>query len=247
MGQLDAEILDQILDTLHEYAEKQLPAEKLLEIDHTDEFPEQVMRDLYDPEQIGLHLLTIPEELGGLGGGAYDIYRVSEEMAAIDLGIATGVLATFLGTDPINVGATAEQKAEWLGELAEKGQFYAYAATEPQAGSDLGALTTKAETVEEDGKVVGYRISGRKQWISNGGVADRYTILANAPGGASWFLVDRETDGFTFGKAEDKHGIRASNTAALFLENVEVPADRLIGGVEGQGLQQAQAVFGYTR
>jgi alkylation response protein AidB-like acyl-CoA dehydrogenase len=94
---------------------------------------------------------------------------------------------------------------------------------------------------------VAYRISGRKQWISNGGVADRYTILANAPGGPSWFLVDRDTEGFTHGKPEDKHGIRASNTAALFLENVEVPADRLIGGVEGQGLAQAQAVFGYTR
>jgi alkylation response protein AidB-like acyl-CoA dehydrogenase len=247
MGRLDAEILDQILETLSDYAEKQLPAEKLLEIERKDEFPEKVMKDLYDPGQIGLHLLTIPEEMGGLGGGAYDIYRVSEDMAAIDLGIATGVLATFLGTDPINVGATPEQKAEWLGELAEKGQFYAYGATEPQAGSDLGALTTKAEPVEEDGKVVAYRISGRKQWISNGGVADRYTILANAPGGASWFLVDRDTEGFTYGKPEDKHGIRASNTAALFLENVQVPADRLIGGVEGQGLQQAQAVFGYTR
>ena len=68
------------------------------------------MKDLYDPGQIGLHLLTIPEEFGGLGGGAYDIYRVSEAMASIDLGIATGVLATFLGTDPINVGATPEQK-----------------------------------------------------------------------------------------------------------------------------------------
>jgi alkylation response protein AidB-like acyl-CoA dehydrogenase len=247
MGRLDAEILDQILETLNDYAEKQLPAEKLLEIEHKDEFPEKVMKDLYDPAQIGLHLLTIPEEMGGLGGGAYDIYRVSEDMAAIDLGIATGVLATFLGTDPINVGATPEQKAEWLGELAEKGQFYAYGATEPQAGSDLGALTTKAEPVEEDGKVVAYVISGRKQWISNGGVADRYTILANAPGGASWFLVDRDTEGFTYGKPEDKHGIRASNTAALFLENVRVPADRLIGEVEGQGLQQAQAVFGYTR
>ena len=101
--------------------------------------------------------------------------------------------------------------------------------------------------VEENGTVVGYRISGRKQWISNGGVADRYTILANAPGGPSWFLVDKGTEGFTAGKPEDKHGIRASNTAALFLENVYVPADRLIGRVEGKGLVQAQAVFGYTR
>jgi alkylation response protein AidB-like acyl-CoA dehydrogenase len=247
MARLDAEMLDQILTTLREYAEKNLPVAKLLEIELGHDFPEKIMKDLYDPGQIGLHLLTIPEELGGLGGGAYDIYRVSEAMAAIDLGIATGVLATFLGTDPINVGATPEQKAEWLGALAEHGHFYAYGATEPQAGSDLGALATTAVPVEEDGKVVGYRISGRKQWISNGGVADRYTILANAPGGSTWFLVDKGTEGFTSGKPEDKHGIRASNTAALFLENVYVPADRLIGRVEGKGLAQAQAVFGYTR
>ena len=247
MARLDAEMLDQILTTLQEYAEKNLPVAKLLEIELGHDFPEKIMKDLYDPGQIGLHLLTIPEEFGGLGGGAYDIYRVSEAMAAIDLGIATGVLATFLGTDPINVGATPEQKAEWLGALAEHGHFYAYGATEPQAGSDLGALATTAVPVEENGKVVGYRIYGRKQWISNGGVADRYTILANAPGGSTWFLVDKGTEGFTHGKPEDKHGIRASNTAALFLENVYVPADRLIGLVEGKGLAQAQAVFGYTR
>jgi alkylation response protein AidB-like acyl-CoA dehydrogenase len=247
MARLDAEMLDQILTTLQEYAEKNLPVAKLLEIELGHDFPEKIMKDLYDPGQIGLHLLTIPEEFGGLGGGAYDIYRVSEAMAAIDLGIATGVLATFLGTDPINVGATPEQKAEWLGALAEHGHFYAYGATEPQAGSDLGALATTAVPVEEGGKVVGYRISGRKQWISNGGVADRFTILANAPGGSTWFLVDKGTEGFTSGKPEDKHGIRASNTAALFLENVYVPADRLIGLVEGKGLAQAQAVFGYTR
>jgi alkylation response protein AidB-like acyl-CoA dehydrogenase len=168
-------------------------------------------------------------------------------MASIDLGIATGVLATFLGTDPINVGATPEQKKSWLSGLAEHGHFYAYGATEPQAGSDLAALATTAVPVQENGTVAGYRISGRKQWISNGGVADRYTILANAPGGPSWFLVDKGAEGFTTGKPEDKHGIRASNTAALFLENVYVPADRLIGQVEGKGLVQAQAVFGYTR
>jgi alkylation response protein AidB-like acyl-CoA dehydrogenase len=247
MPKLDAEMLDQVLTTLREYAEKNLPPSKLLEIELGHEFPEKVMKDLYDPAQIGLHLLTIPEEFGGLGGGAYDIYRVSEAMASIDLGIATGVLATFLGTDPINVGATAEQKADWLSALAEHGHFYAYGATEPQAGSDLGALSTTAVPVVEGGTVVGYKISGRKQWISNGGVADRYTILANAPGGPTWFLVDKGAEGFTHGKPEDKHGIRASNTAALFLENVYAPADRLIGLVEGRGLAQAQAVFGYTR
>jgi alkylation response protein AidB-like acyl-CoA dehydrogenase len=123
----------------------------------------------------------------------------------------------------------------------------AYGATEPAAGSDLGALKTRAVPVSENGAVKGYKITGRKQWISNGGVAEIYTILAQAPGGPSWFVLERGAEGFSQNKPEDKHGIRASNTAALFLEDVYVDADRLVGGVEGQGLIQAQAVFGYTR
>src|SRR6202162_96783 len=107
--------------------------------------------------------------------------------------------------------------------------------------------SSAAPRVEKDGKIVGYKISGAKQWISNGGYADFLTILANAPGGPSWFIVERGTPGFTAGKPEDKHGIRLSNTAALSLDEVEVPADHLVGLVEGQGLNQAQAVFGYRR
>ncbi len=245
MAGLDRKELNQALSALSKYAEKRLTNEYLLELDHKDEFPQDVLDELY--QDIGLHLLFIPEELGGMGGGAYDIYRVSEVMAGIDLGIATGVLATFLGTDPITVGGTPEQKQRWMGRIADEGLLVAYGATEPQAGSDLGSLKTKAVPVIEDGQVVGYKITGRKQWISNGGVAELYTILANAPGGPSWFVVEQGAEGFSQGKPEDKHGIRASNTAALFLEDVYVPADRLVGGVEGQGLVQAQAVFGYTR
>jgi alkylation response protein AidB-like acyl-CoA dehydrogenase len=244
---LDKETRDMILDTLKKYAERKLTNECLLRLDHNDEFPHEVLRELYDPMSLGLHLLFIPEAYGGLDGGAYDIYRVSEMMAAIDLGVATGVLATFLGSDPISVGATEEQKEYWFGRIADEALLMAYGATEPQAGSDLAAMTTKAEPVMEDGEVTGYRISGRKQWISNGGVADLYSILALAPGGPSWFIVDKGSEGFTHGKPEDKHGIRASNTAALFLDNVFVPAERLIGREEGKGLAQAQAVFGYTR
>ncbi len=247
MPGLDHETREMILDTLKKYAERKLTPEYLIELDHKDEFPRQVLQELYDPSQLGLHLLFIPEEYGGLGGGAYDIYRVSELMAAIDLGVATGVLATFLGTDPISVGGTEAQKRHWMGRVAEESLLVAYGATEPQAGSDLASLSTKAEPVLEDGVVKGYRLNGRKQWISNGGVADVYTILANAPGGPSWFIVEADTPGFAKGKSEDKHGIRASNTAALFLEDVYVPADRLVGGEEGKGLAQAQAVFGYTR
>lgn len=247
MPGLDKDTRGSILTALKKYAERRLTAEYLLELDRKDEFPLDVLRELYDPDQFGLHLLFIAEEYGGMGGGVYDVYRVSELMASIDLGVATGVLATFLGLDPLKVGGTPDQKAYWIGKVAEEGLLMAYAATEPQAGSDLGALSTRAVPVYEDGALTGYRLSGRKQWISNGGVADLYSVLAIATGGPSWFIVERDVPGFSHGKPEDKHGIRASNTAALFLDEVFVPADRLVGLQEGQGLAQAQAVFGYTR
>jgi alkylation response protein AidB-like acyl-CoA dehydrogenase len=168
-------------------------------------------------------------------------------MAHIDLGIATAVLATFLGSDPITVGATPEQKKLWLSRIADEGLLFAYGATEPDAGSDLAALQTTADPVMQDGRVVGYKINGAKQWISNGGIAGAYTVLANTPAGPSWFIVEKGAPGFTHDEPEDKHGIRLSNTAALSFTDVYVDADRLVGGVEGQGLNQAQAVFGYTR
>ena len=244
MKRLDPDALDLILSTLREYAERHLGPERLLELDRINEFPEEVHRELYG--DIGLHLLFLPEEYGGMGGGAHDIYRVSEVLARIDLGIATGVLATFLGTDPLVVGGTPEQKKKWMGRIAEEGLLVAYGATEPQAGSDLTSLRTSATPVVHEGRPC-YALNGRKQWISNGGVAAIWLILANAPGGASWFVVERGTPGLTPGKHEDKHGIRASNTTPLFLDNVIVPAEHLVGGVEGQGFAQAQAVFGYTR
>ena len=200
-----------------------------------------------DPDKLGIQLLLIPEEYGGMGGGAFDNYLVCEEMAHIDLGLATTIFATFLGSDPITVGATPEQKKQWLCRIADEGLLFAYGATEPDAGSDLGSLRTTADRVEKDGRIIGYKINGSKQWISNGGIAEAYTILANTPAGPSWFIVEAGAKGFSHDEPEDKHGIRLSNTAALALSDVYVDADRLVGGVEGQGLLQAQAVFGYTR
>lgn len=247
MPGLDQDTRDSILLTLKKYAERKLTPDFLIMLDHNEEFPHEILQELYDPRQLGLHLIFIPEEYGGLGGGAYDVYRISELLASVDLGIATGVLATFLGTDPITVGGTREQKQYWMTRVAEEALLMAYAATEPQAGSDLAAMSTAADPVRDNGKISGYKLTGRKQWISNGGVADLYSVLAIAPGGPSWFIVEKDAPGFTHGKPEDKHGIRASNTAALYLDDVFVPADRLIGLIEGQGLAQAQAVFGYTR
>jgi len=235
------------LKSLRDFAKKQLPDEQLIALDERDECPVEIVRHMSDPDKLGIQLLFIPEEYGGMGGSTFDVYLICEQMARIDLGVATSLFATFLGSDPITFGATEEQKKKWLGKIADEGILFAYGATEPEAGSDLGALKTTADRVEKDGKIVGYKINGSKQWISNGGIADHYTILANTPAGPTWFIVDASTKGFAHDKPEDKHGIRLSNTSALALNDVYVDAERLVGGVEGQGLIQAQLVFGYTR
>jgi acyl-CoA dehydrogenase len=246
-NELGVEVLNVALKSIDEFASRELPDSLLIDLDERDEFPEEIVRRMSSGEELGIQLLFVPFEYGGMGGGAFDVYRICERMAAIDLGLATSELATFLGSDPIRVGGTEDQKRTYMGKIAKEGVLFAYGATEPEAGSDLGSLKTVAEPVSDNGHTSGYRISGAKQWISNGGVADCYTILAMTPGGPSWFIVEKGAEGFTHGKHEDKHGIRLSNTAALFLDKVYVEADRLIGGVEGQGLVQAQKVFGYTR
>lgn len=242
---IDRDTLELVLKTLREFAADQLPEAYLLELDTRDEFPEDMVRFML--ADLGVSLLFIPEEYGGMGGSAFDVYRICEELATIDVGVATGVFATFLGSDPIVFGATDDQKAHWLSRMAEEGLLMAYGATEPEAGSDLAALRTTATRVMDGDEVAGYVINGNKQWISNGGYADVYTILALAPDGPTWFIVERGAEGFETGKPEDKHGIRASNTAALSLQDVRVETDRMIGEAEGLGLRQAQEVFGYTR
>jgi alkylation response protein AidB-like acyl-CoA dehydrogenase len=235
------------LKSLREFAKSRLKDETLRELDERDECPLEIVRSMCSPDGLAIQLLFIPEEFGGMGGGAFDVYCICEEMARIDLGIATSVLATFLGSDPITVGGTPEQKKTWLSRIADEGILFAYGATEPEAGSDLGALKTTADRVIENDHVVGYKLNGNKQWISNGGIADAYTVLAITPNGPSWFIVEKGSPGFSHDQPENKHGIRLSNTAALSFADVFVPVERLIGGVEGQGLTQAQSVFGYTR
>ncbi|MFL6152328.1 MAG: acyl-CoA dehydrogenase family protein [Ornithinibacter sp.] len=245
-GGLDADTLKMMFEALGDFVAEHLPEARMLELDHDDVCPEDTVRAM-SSDALGVQLVFIPEAYGGLDGGAFDSYRVCERMARYDVGLATAAFATFLGSDPVLMGGTEEQKKEWLGRIAEEGILFAYGATEPDAGSDLGAMTTTATPVEEDGVVTGYRITGRKQWISNGNIADAYTILALAPGGPTWFVLEKGADGFSSGTREDKHGLRLSNTAALFLDDVYVPVENLVGGVEGRGLIQAQQVFGYTR
>ncbi len=246
-GKMDQEVFSMVLDTLKKLEKERIPLETKLDMDSKGVFPHELIRFMLGPE-IALHLIFIPEEYGGLGAGAAEIAIVSEEMAKIDLAVATSFLAICLGMDPIRVGATDVQKEKYIGKIAGEGLVVAYAVTEPDAGSNVQSLKTKADRVlGDDGSVTGYKINGRKQFITNGGVADLYTILADTPSGPSFFIVEGGSEGLVPERHEDKHGIRASDTCALTLEDLYVPAENLVGGIEGQGLKQANKVFGYTR
>jgi alkylation response protein AidB-like acyl-CoA dehydrogenase len=244
---MDNEMFSMVLETLKKIEKEKLSLEAKLEMDEKGDFPEDLIRFMLGPD-IGLHLIFIPAEYGGLGASTWQIARISEEMAKIDMAIATSFLAICLGMDPLRVGGTEDQKEKYIQRIAEQGLIVAYAVTEPEAGSNVQALKTRAERVlDEKGNIQGYRINGQKQFITNGGVADLYTILADTPEGPSFFIAEKGTQGLMPGKHEDKHGIRASNTASITLEDVYIPADNLIGGAEGMGLKQANMVFGYTR
>ncbi|HEX6975318.1 MAG TPA: acyl-CoA dehydrogenase family protein [Vicinamibacterales bacterium] len=247
LARLDAGDLDMIVATLKEFTSRETPLERRLQWDTDDTCPVEAVRAMLGPD-VGLHLVFLPVEYDGMGGGAYDIYRLSCEFAKIDLGLATAMLAVALGSDPIRVGCTGEQKKRWLPRIANEGLIVAYAVTEPEAGSNVQNLKTEAVPITDaSGRITHYRITGVKQFISNGSIADLYTVLAKAPGGPTFFVVERNTPGLKAGKHEVKHGIRLSDTAQVLLQDVVVPAENLVGDAEGNGLKQANEVFGFTR
>lgn len=244
---LDPEMRQMVLDTVAQLSKRLLAKDKVLEWDKKEIFPEETIREMLGPE-IGLQLLMIPEEYGGMGGGAKDSCIVTREMSKICLGVTTAFFAIQLGADPLMVGGTDEQKRKWLGAIAEGKALVAYAVTEPGAGSDVANIKTKAEPVLNDsGEIIEYKVNGTKQFISTGGAADFITLLAKTPEGPTFFVVEKGTPGFAPGRREEKHGIRASQTSQLSFTDVFVPVENLIGGVPGKGLKQANQVFGYTR
>jgi len=246
-NKMDPEIFQMVMNTIDKLEKDKLPLEVKLEMDRSGEFPTELIRFMLSPE-VALHLIFIPAAYGGLGAGAVEVAVVSERMAKMDLGVATSFLAICLGMDPLRVGATEAQREKYITKIAEEGLIVGYGVTEPNAGSNVQSLKTKAVRVlDENGNINGYKLNGQKQFITNGGVADLYTILADTPEGPSFFVVEKGAEGLTPGKHEDKHGIRASDTCPLSLEDLYVPAADLIGGKEGQGLKEANKVFGYTR
>ena len=199
--------------------------------DRSGEFPWEMV-DVF--REAGLFAVAIPEEYGGLGMGVFGLVLVTEELSKACGGIALSVAGTALGAFPLLIAGSPEQKQRYLTRLAEGEMLAGFCLTEPEAGSDAGAIRT---TAVKDGDE--YVLNGTKHFITNGGVAGIYTVIAmtnpkKGGRGASAFVVEADTPGLVIGKKEDKMGIRASATAEIHFENCRVPKENLIGR-EGMG------------
>jgi len=214
---------------------RKIAEEKILpvraELDEKEEFPRSIIKDLADAD---MFRVFIPEKYEGLGGGAMELVLVVEELSRVCSGVSVSFAASSLGTFSLIEFGSEELKQKYLPDIAAGRKLAAFALTEATAGSDATGVRTTAEKVEG-----GYVLNGTKQFITNGGEADVYTVVAltdksKGPRGATAFLIDKGTPGFTFGKKEKKLGIRASVTTELVFRNCFVPAANIIGR-EGMG------------
>jgi butyryl-CoA dehydrogenase len=213
------------------------------ELDETGDFPWEIMKIL---AQADMFRVFIPEEYGGLGTGALELCLVVEELSRVCLGVSTTYAANALGTYPILLFGTEEQKKKYLPDIADGKKLVAFALTEPNAGSDAGGIQT---TAVKDGDY--YILNGRKQWITNGGEAEIYTVIAltdksKGARGASAFILEKGTPGFSFGKKENKMGIRASATRELIFEDCRIPKENILGK-EGMGFIVAMKTLDQSR
>jgi len=213
------------------------------EYDENETFPWDIVKVLAEADLCGLY---IPEEYGGMGGGIFELCLAVEELCKVDGGITLCLAATALATFPILLFGTEEQKREYLPDIASGKKLAAFAITEADAGSDVSNIKTN---VKKQGDY--YIINGTKQWITNGGEAEIYTVIAmtdrkKGNRGASAFIIEKGTEGFSFGKKEKKMGIRASATRELIFSDCKVNKKSLLGK-EGQGFIVAMKTFDVSR
>jgi acyl-CoA dehydrogenase len=211
--------------------------------DETGEFPRDILKRAWET---GLMNIEVPEKYGGLGGSCLDNCLVQEEVAFGCLGFNTSLAANNLGAMPLIIAGTDEQKKKYLGRLASEFVFAAYCCSEPDAGSDVAGLSTKVTRHGDE-----YVLNGQKRWITNGGVASFYTVLATFDKsmkhkGIAAFVVDADTPGVKAGRKEHKMGQRASNTTDVLFEDVKLPKSALIGG-EQDGFKIAMKTFDRSR
>ncbi len=211
--------------------------------DESAEFPWEAVKGMKEADLFGVY---IPEEYGGMGGGILDLVIAVEELSRACGGVSLSLAATALGVIPIMLYGTEEQKKKYIPECASGDKLAAFGITEPTAGSDAGGIIS---TATEDGDH--FILNGTKQWITNGEVAEVYTTVfmtdrQKGARGATAFIVEKGTPGFSFGKHYDKMGIRASATTELVFEDCKVPKENMLGK-RGQGFMVAMKTFDHAR
>ena len=229
------EELQQLRELVRDVVRKEVVPNRI-HYDENNEYPKAILQKF---KEAGLYQALFDEEHGGLGYGMMGGIVLAEEVSWGCLGVNTAFTSTKLGALPIDVGGTKAQKDKWLPLLASGEKTAAFGLSEPGAGSDVPAMATTA--VKKGDR---YVLNGTKQWISSAGQADIYTVFAmtdkdRGPRGISCFIIEKGTKGFSFGKKEDKLGIRCSETRQLIMEDCEIPEENLLGGKENMGFLHA--------
>ena len=237
------EELEEFRGLVREIVEERIGLGRAAEIDETDEFPWDVHKLFVENE---LMAVGYPEEYGGAGGGSLTIAILIEEISRVSAGCALIPLVSRLGAIPVMLAGSEELKRELFGGISRGEHQMSYCLTEPDSGSDSVAMKTRFDKTEG-----GYRLSGTKRFITGAGVSDAYTVFGTRDPelkakGISAFVVYSDDPGVSFGKAEHKMGIHGSPTREVYLENTEIPGDRLIGE-EGEGFTYAMRTLDYSR
>ena len=214
------------------------------ELDRTGEYPWSVIKALQDSEMMGM---WIPKDFGGKGSGLLNLCLVCEELSRVCGGIGCTYVVNALGSLPIILGGTEEQKKKYLPDIAAGKNLIAFALSEKAAGSDAGSLSTMAERSGDD-----YIINGDKKWTTNGAAASIFTVFTTVnrergTRGVTAFIVQRGTAGFEIGKREDLMGIRCVPVNETHFKDCRVSADQLLGGVEGRGFKHAMMTLDVAR
>ena len=211
-------------------------------VDEDHRFPQEASDALI---KANLHAAHVPAEFGGEGADALAVVLIIEEVARVCASSSLIPAVNKLGSLPLIIGGDTEQKKRWLPELA-KGKGFSYCLSESEAGSDATALKTKAEKTS-----AGWLLNGSKKWISNAGVSEFYTVIAQTDPskgskGITAYIVEKSDPGISFGAPEKKMGFRGSPTREVYFDNVEISDDRRIGDV-GKGFSIAMDTLDHTR
>jgi alkylation response protein AidB-like acyl-CoA dehydrogenase len=237
-----AEEHDMLREAIRDLAEAQI-APYAAEVDDQARFPQEALEALTAAE---MHAPHVPEAYGGNGADALATAIVIEEVARVCASSSLIPAVNKLGSLPLLLDGDEEQKKKYLTPLAAGDVLFSYALSEPEAGSDAAGMRARAVRDGDD-----WVLNGVKRWITNAGTSEYYTVFASTnpdarSRGISAFIVEKGDEGFTFGELEKKLGIKGSPTRELYLDNVRIPADRLIG-TEGDGFKLALRTLDHTR